>query len=88
MSFSTDLDPIFAFLLAVLSDFRELAISFHISALGFNFTLWHFWIALLIASILIPLLFKLTASSPLASVLGGFTSASERNRTKSNMEDK
>lgn len=76
-----NLDPVFALLLAILSDFRELAISFKISCLGFSFTLWHLWISCTVISIVVPLLFKLTVSSPFASVFRSVGS-SERNDDK------
>ncbi|MDE5564059.1 MAG: hypothetical protein K2I93_02795 [Oscillospiraceae bacterium] len=88
MYLTADLDPILALLLGMFSDFRELAISFKISALGFEFTLWHFWIAILVISIIVPLLFKLSVSSPFTTMFYDATSAgSERLRRIREEED-
>lgn len=63
------MESVFNLLLAVLSDMRELALMFKISAYGFEFTLWHFWIALIVVSIFLPFFFKFSASSPLVSIV-------------------
>lgn len=76
------MESVFNLLLAVLSDIRELALMFKISVYGFDFTLWHFWIALIVVSVFLPFFFKTSSSSPLSSALGGFSS-SERNNSSS-----
>ncbi len=75
------MESVFNLMLAVLSDIRELALRFKISAYGFDFTLWHFWMAILVVSIFLPLLFKFSSSSPFTQLFDHFyPSVSERIR--------
>lgn len=64
------MESVFNFILAFLSDFRELAINFKIEAFGFSFTLWHFWIALIVIGLFIPFFFKITSNSPFLDTAG------------------